>query len=105
MDASKLPKGQSLERTSDGRLVNQPGTYKHRDTGAIFVTAPGEEGVIQADALSSPVWQGAWERVGEVPSRTDILAAQKAQALKDAEAEKAEKAAEKAELETAAKAK
>jgi len=101
MDASQLPKGKSLERTSDGRLVNQPGTYKHRDTGAVFITAPGEEGVIQADQLHAPVWKDAWERVGDVPSRTEILAAQKAQALKDAVADAATKKAEKAELEAA----
>lgn len=101
MDASKLPKGQSLEVTTDGRPINQPGVYMHRDTGAVFTTAPGEHGVIQADALMSPVWKDAWEWVSEVPSRTEILAAQKAQALKDAVAEAATKKAEKAELDAA----
>lgn len=105
MDASQLPKGKSTERTTDGRPVNQPGIYKHKDTGALFTTAPGEEGVIQADALNSPMWQGAWEWTAEVPTRLEILAAQKAQALKDAATEKAEKDAEKAELEAAVKAK
>ena len=104
MDASQLPKGQSMERTSDGRPLNMPGVYKHKDTGATFITASGEEGVIQADALQSPVWQGAWERVGDVPTRTEILAAQKAQALKDAAEEAAKKKAEEAELEAATKA-
>jgi hypothetical protein len=101
MDASKLPKGKSLEKTSDGRPLNMPGVYKHRDNGALFTTAPGEEGVIQADALMAPVWKDAWERVSDVPSRTEILAAQKAQALKDAASEAAAKKAEKAELDAA----
>lgn len=104
MDASQLPKGKSMERTSDGRPLNQPGVYKHRDTGVLFTTAPGEEGVIQADALNSPVWKDAWEWIADVPSRTEILAAQKAQALKDAANEAATKEAEKAELEAATKA-
>lgn len=103
MDASQLPKGQSLERTSDGRPMSMPGTYKHKDTGAVFITSSGEDGVVQADALMSPVWEHSWERIGDVPSRTEILAAQKAQALKDAAAEAATKKAEKAELEAAAK--
>lgn len=98
MDASTLPKGQSLERTSDGRPINQPGIYKHKDTGAVFITAPGEAGVIQADQLNSPAWKDSWERTGDVPSRTEILAAQKAQALKDAADEAAQKKADEAEL-------
>lgn len=101
MDASTLPKGKSLEKTSDGRPINQPGIYKHRDTGAVYITAPGEEGVVQADALNAPVWKDAWERTGDVPTRTEILAAQKAQALKDAAAEAAQKKAAKAELDAA----
>jgi hypothetical protein len=79
MDASTLPKGQSLEKT-DGRPVNEPGKYKHKPTGAIFITAPGEEGVVQADALSNPdVWHFEWERVGDVPSRTELLEMRKEQ--------------------------
>lgn len=101
MDASQLPKGQSKEISSDGRPINLPGIYKHKDTGAIFETAPGEPGVIQADALKSPVWQGAWERVGDVRTRTEILAAQKAQLLKDTAAEAAQKKADEAELKAA----
>jgi hypothetical protein len=78
MDAATLPKGQSLEKT-DGRPRNEPGKYQHKPTGAIFITAPGEEGVIQADALSNPdVWHFEWERVGDVPTRTELLKMRKA---------------------------
>ena len=97
-DASQLPKGQSLERSSDGRPINQPGTYKHRDTGSIFVTAEGEAGVVQADALMSPVWKDAWERVGEVPTRLELQKIHRAQLLKDTAAEAAQKKADEAEL-------
>ena len=78
-DASQLPKGKSLEVTSDGRAINLPGIYEHQDTGAQFITSPGEEGVIQADALKSPVWKDAWQRVGEVPTRQRTLEMRKAQ--------------------------
>lgn len=78
MDASKLPKGQSKELPTDGRPINLPGVYVHKDTKAKFITAEGESGVVQADALQTPIWQRAWERVGDVPSREELLAAQKA---------------------------
>lgn len=87
MDASKLPKGQSAEATQ-GRPQNQPGVYKHRDTGATFITAPGEEGILQADALLSPVWKDSWERVGDAPSRSELLEMQKKQLEKDQKAAK-----------------
>lgn len=103
MDASQLPKGQSLERTSDGRPLNLPGIYEHKEAGKQIITAPGEEGVIQADALMSPVWQDGWKRVGDVPSRIELLKARKDQLLKDQKAEAKDKAADKAELEAAAK--
>jgi hypothetical protein len=78
MDASTLSKGQSLERT-DGRPHNEPGTYKHKETGKVFITAPGEEGVVQADALiDAQKWGGTWERVGDVPSRVELLKMHKA---------------------------
>lgn len=83
MNPSNLPKQKSGEVTT-GRTQNLPGTYKHRDTGAIYITAEGEEGVIQADALMSPIWEHAWERTGEVPSRTELLEMRKAQEEKDA---------------------
>lgn len=78
MDASTLPKGQSLEKT-DGRARNEPGKYIHKETKAIFITAEGEEGVIQADALNAPIWEHGWERIGDVPSRVELLKLRKAQ--------------------------
>ena len=102
MDASQLPKGQSLERT-DGRQLNQPGIYVHKDTGAKYITAEGEEGVIQADALQSPVWKDAWERKGDVPSRVELLKMNKEQQVKEATAEALDKGKEAAELKQATK--
>ena len=85
MDASTLPKGQSRE-TTDG-TENQPGVYVHKETGSKIITADGEAGVIQADALMSPVWHNQWERVGDVPTRQEVLDMQKTQAAKDAKVE------------------
>lgn len=98
MDASQLPKGKSLEKTSDGRPINQPGIYVHKDTGGEYITAPGEEGVVQADALMSPVWQNAWEWTAPIPTRLELIEMRKAQLLKDKKAEAAEKKAEEADL-------
>lgn len=103
MDASNLPKGQSAERT-DGRPINEPGVYIHKDTKAEFVTAPGEEGVIQADALMAPIWKDAWYRATDLPTREQLLKIRKAQELKDAKAEAKKKAEEKAETEALAEA-
>jgi hypothetical protein len=97
MDASAIPKGQSTEKT-DGREVNLPGIYEHKDTKGIYITAEGEDGVIQADALMSPVWRDAWHRVGDVPSRVELLKIRKAQELKDAKEAADEKKAEEAEI-------
>lgn len=85
MDASNLPKGQSKEQ-SDG-VNNLPGTYVHKDTGATIITSEGNEGVVQADALLSPVWKDAWERKGDTLSHSERLAKQKEQAEKDAKTE------------------
>jgi hypothetical protein len=104
MDASKLPKGKSQEVATDGRPLNQPGIYKHKDTGGIFITAEGEAGVLQADALTSPIWKDAWEWTAEVPSRTELLKMRKAQEIKDATEEALEKGKEAAELKAAKKA-
>jgi hypothetical protein len=77
MDASTIPKGQSKEITESGQ--NLPGIYIHKDTKAEFITSEGEEGVIQADALMSPIWKDAWYRAADVPSRVELLASRKAQ--------------------------
>lgn len=102
MDASQLPKGKSMERTADGRPLNAPGVYRHKETGAEFTTSDGEEGVIQADALMAPVWHSGWERVGDVPTRVEQLELRKAQLLKDTAAEKAEATADEAKVEALA---
>lgn len=82
MDASKLPKGQSVERT-EGRPYNLPGIYKHKPSGNTLITSDGDEGVVQADALMSPVWKDQWERVGDVPSRVELKEMREAQLQKD----------------------
>lgn len=80
MDASKLPKGQSKEKHTDGRPYNQPGIYVHKDLGTQFITSADEElGSIQADALFNPQWENAWEWKGEVPSKTELLEMHKKQ--------------------------
>lgn len=101
MEPSTIPKGRSTERNTDGRPINAPGIYVHKDTGAQFITSEGEEGVTQADALMTDIWKGAWERKGDVPSRVDILAMRKAQLLKDAKTDAADKKAEEAEIKAA----
>jgi len=80
----------------DGRPINLPGVYKHKDTGAEFITSEGDEGVAQADAMMSPVWKDAWKRVGDIPSGQELLARNKAQLIKDTAAEGAAKRAEDA---------
>src|SRR3990167_3222441 len=99
MDASTIPKGQSAEK-NDGRSF-PPGIYRNKDNKEIFITAEGEEGSIQADALMSPIWKDVWQWEAEVPNRVELLALRKAQLIKDAKAEAEEKKAEKAELEAA----
>lgn len=84
MDPTKIPKEKSPERHTDGRPVNEAGIYVHKDTKAILITSEGKEGVIQADALMSPLWEHAWERTGDVPSRLELLKMRKAQEKKDA---------------------
>lgn len=83
MDASKLPKQQSKEINTDGRPLNQPGIYVHKDSGATFITAEGQDGVVQADALMSPLWEHSWEWTADVPSRLEILKMREAQLKKD----------------------
>jgi hypothetical protein len=84
MDASNLPKLQSKELNTDGRPINLPGVYEHKDTDAVFITSEGDEGVAQADALMHPLWKDAWERKSAVPSRVEILKMRKDQEIKDA---------------------
>lgn len=93
MDATKIPKMQSKELNSDGREINLPGVYIHRDTKSKFITSEGDEGVAQADALMSPVWKDAWERISDVPSRLEILEMRKAQEESEAKTEKEDKPA------------
>jgi len=89
MDASTIPKSQSGERT-EGGTENLPGIYVHKESGAKFTTSEGDAGVVQADALKSPVWKDGWERVGNVPTRLEQLELRQAQELKDAKIEKKE---------------
>lgn len=99
MDASTIPKGQSKEKNYDGRPVNMPGIYRHKDSGVKFITSSSfDEGVAQADALMTPAWKDAWEWIGEVPSKVELLATQKAQLIKDTAAEAVQKKADEAEL-------
>jgi hypothetical protein len=79
MDPNLLPKGQSTEKQGDGRPLNQPGIYRHKAAKKELITASGADGVIQADALI----RVGYERIGDVPSRQEILAMQKAQLEKD----------------------
>ncbi len=98
----ELSKGQSTERNGDGRPINLPGKYVQAKTGKVVLTQPGDEGIVQADALMQPRWAqvGApWHRAGDVPSRLEVKEMQKAQAIKDAKAE----SADKKELEAAIK--
>ena len=104
MDASTLPKLQSKEVNADGRPVNLPGTYTHQDTKQVFITAADfDAGVVQADALMSPIWKDAWKRTGDVPSHQEFLELRKAQEIKDATAEALEEGKRADELKAAKK--
>jgi len=103
MDASQLPKGKSREKNTEGRSFNEPGIYVHTDTGAKFITSEGEEGTVQADQLMNPLWQNAWQRIGDVPTRLELLAMRKAQEVKDNTEEALQKGKEAAELKEATK--
>ncbi len=56
----------ATETQGDRRPVNEAGVYQLKETGAEIVTASGDKGRIQADAI---VRQG-WVRVGDIPSGT-----------------------------------
>lgn len=91
MDASQLPSGPSSEKSP---RANLPGEYAMDGVEQHIITVEGDEGYIQADALV----RVGFKRVGEVPSRVELLAMQKKQLVKDlAEAKKA-KNDEQAEL-------
>lgn len=83
MDAQSLPRGQSPLRDGEGRPMHLPGVYIHKTSGAKVITQPTRFGVSQADALMSPQWNGEWERVGEVPSGTELLKMRQEQEQKD----------------------
>ena len=101
-DASQLPKMQSREVNADGRPLNLPGVYVHKDTGSKFITSSDfDTGVAQADALNNPLWKDGWERVGEVPTHLEVLEMRKAQEIKDAADEVIAKNKAKADLEAA----
>lgn len=104
MDASTLPKGKSQEKNQDGRPYNSPGIYRHKDTGQDYITAEGEAGEIQADYLMNPLWKDAWEWVGDVPNRLELLEMRKAQLVKDNTEEALQKGREAIELKEATKA-
>lgn len=91
MDSSQLPQGSSVERSP---ITNLPGVYRHDGAGVELITQAGDEGRIQADALV----RVGYKRVGDVPSRVELLAMQKKQLVKDLAAEKKAKADEDAEL-------
>ncbi len=104
MDASTIPRGKSSEANGDGRAVNLPGVYLHKESGTKYITPDGDEGVVQADALMSPVWKDGWERVADVPTRLEVLEMRKAQEVKDATEAAIEEGKRNAELKEARKA-
>lgn len=103
IDSSQIPKMQSKERNTDGRPLNLPGIYEDKNSDAVFITSEGDEGVAQADAIMSPYTGGNWERVGDVPTRLEILEMRKAQEIKDATAEALQAGKEAEELKAAKK--
>lgn len=80
MDASQLPKGQSVEKDGSGRPRNLPGVYRHKAAGKEIITSADEsDGTIQADALV----RVGYTRVADVPSRVELQKMRDAQAKKD----------------------
>lgn len=98
IDPTQIPKLQSKEVNGDGRPLNLPGIYEHQDTKKIYITAEGDEGIAQADALRSPIWRDAWIRIADVPNRIELLAMRKTQLAKDLAQETKDKAKEEAEM-------
>ena len=104
MDASSIPKMQSKETPTDGRPVNLPGVYRHKDTKQVFITSSDyDAGVAQADYLMHPLWKDAWERESDVPSHQELLKMRKAQEVKDATEEALARGQEEAEMKAAKK--
>lgn len=105
MDASTLPKQQSKETNGDGRPINLPGVYREKVTGTEIITSEGDEGVAQADAIIATAerLKTSFERVGDVPTRVELLAMRKAQEVKDATAEAIQKGKDEAEMKAAKK--
>lgn len=88
---------QSAEFAPEGKPANFPGIYEMKREGldsVRIITQPGDEGRVQADALV----RVGYVRVGEVPSRTELLTMQKRQQARDMAEEKAAKIREEAEL-------
>ena len=75
MEASKLPVGQAAEKSGDGRVLNRPGVYTDKLSGATLITSEGNEGVIQADAFV----RVGYEYSGPVPPRQELQASSEAQ--------------------------
>lgn len=98
MDPTTIPKMQSAEKNYDGRPTNEPGIYVHKESGAKFITAPGNEGIAQADYLMTERWKGGWERVDDVPTRVELEKMRKAQLLKDTASDAVQKKADEAEM-------
>lgn len=91
MDSSNLPQVGTAEKSP---VTNLPGDYAMDGVKQHIITAPGDEGAVQADALV----RVGFKRVGELPSRVELLAMQKKQLVKDLADEKRAKADEEAEL-------
>lgn len=91
MDASQLPSGGSAEKSP---VTNLPGVYALDGVEQQIITQPGSEGQVQADGLV----RVGFKRVGDLPSRVELLAIQKKQLVKDLAAEKRAKIEEDVEL-------
>jgi hypothetical protein len=91
VDGEGKPKytDQSPEIAGKSGKNNQPGIYRHPETGAEVITAPGNAGVPMADALV----RLKFVRVADVPSPDEIRKMQADQRATTLAEEAAEKAA------------
>ena len=71
-----LPKGQSAEVSTKR---NQPGVYRHPETGAELICYPGRRAVAQADAFV----RLGYVRVGDQPTLVELRAKEDEQLAKD----------------------